>query len=206
VHSTVAARLGGQSRTFVGFGTGFADFDSDGWEDLFIINGNVYYHRGIAPFQQPPFLLRNHLGQFFEDETEQGGPWWSLPHPGRGAAVGDLDNDGALDLVVVQQDKPATILRNRKTPSNWIRLRLIGKTSEPFAVGASVRLEDEGRTLVRFVRGGAGYLSQFDRRIVLPVSDTRNSVDITVQWLGGQEETFSNLKTQQTNDLIEGTH
>lgn len=206
VHGTVAARLGGQSRTFVGFGTGFADFDGDGWKDLFVINGNVFYHRGIAPFRQPPFLLRNHQGQFFQNETDNAGPWWSLPHPGRGAAVGDLDNNGAPDLVIVHQDEPATILRNQKTPSNWVRLRLKGTRCDPFAVGASVRLKDEGRTLTRFVRGGAGYLSQFDRRIVLPVSEDQSTVEVTVQWPGGQEETFANLKVRKTNDLIEGTH
>ncbi len=205
VHATVVAGLGGRSRTFVGFGTGFADFDGDGWQDLYVINGHVFYHRGRSPFRQPAFLLRNDQGNSFQDVSARGGPWFSVPHPGRGAAVGDLDNDGALDLVIVNQDAPAAILRNRRRPANWIRLRLRGTRSDPFAVGASLSLENRGRTLVRFVRGGGGYLSHSDRRILLPVPDGHETVQVTVRWPSGREEHFKDLTPRQTNDLVEGT-
>ena len=188
--------MGGRSRTFVGFGTGFADFDGDGWEDLFVINGHVFYHRGKSPFRQPAFLLRNEQGRSFTDVSARGGPWFSVPHPGRGAAVGDLDNDGSLDLVVVNQDEPAAVLRNRRVTANWIRLRLKGTRSDPFAVGASVSLKEQGRTLVRFVRGGGGYLSHFDRRILLPLAKDRETAQVTVRWPNGDEEIFKNLEAQ----------
>ncbi|MDB5335607.1 MAG: repeat protein, partial [Planctomycetaceae bacterium] len=112
-HATVAMGLGGSNRPWVGFGTGFVDFDSDGWLDLFVMNGHVTYHVRTSAFEQPALLYRNLSGQRLQDISERGGPWFSVPHVARGAATGDLDHDGAPDLVVVQQDAPIAILRNR---------------------------------------------------------------------------------------------
>lgn len=201
-HATVRAGLAGRCRTLVGFGTGFTDFDSDGRLDLFVINGHVAYHSPQSPYRQLPALFQNIEGGRFRDITPLGGPYFSTPHAGRGAAVGDLDNDGAPDLVIVHQNEPVALLRNRRPPVRWLRLELRGTESEPHAVGAVVRARYAGRELVRDVHSGGGYLSQFDRRILLPADAETGAV--TVQWLTGRYERFEGLQSGKTEVLIEG--
>ncbi|MBS0207158.1 MAG: CRTAC1 family protein [Planctomycetes bacterium] len=203
VASGGAIGLRNDCRTFVGFGTGFADLDSDGWLDLFVFNGHVMYRTGQSPYEQPSFLFRSASGTRFENVTDRGGPYFSLPHVARGAAVGDLDGDGAPDLVIVHQNAPVVVLRNRLSPPNWTGIQLKGIQSEPHAVGATVTVSYQGRKLVRHVRSGAGYLSQFDRRILVPtVSD--EPIQCEVHWLAGRREIFRNLAPRRTNILVEG--
>ena len=206
-HVTIAAGLGGVGRPLVGFGTGFGDFDLDGWLDLFVINGHVLYETGRSAYQQSPFLLHNEASgtrrRFRDVSMEHGGPWFQGRHAGRGAAIGDLDNDGDLDLVIVQQNQPATVLMNQIQPPDWLRLELRGTTSDPAAVGAIVKYPFKGREIVRHIRSGAGYLSHFDQRVLLP-ADMSMAREVTVQWLTGKSERFRNLQPRSTNLIREG--
>lgn len=205
-HSTFAMGLAGKSRPNVGWGTGFADFDSDGWLDLFVVNGHVVYHNRQSSFRQPAMLFRNRNGQRFEDATAEAGPWFSFNHNARGAAVGDLDNDGAPDLVVSQLDAPVAILRNRRAPQNWISLVLRGTTHDIDAVGASAELRVGGRTLTRFVRGGGGYASYFDPRLLFGLAGVEDSLlDARVRWPDGHIEVFPGLPTRQIHQIVEGS-
>jgi hypothetical protein len=188
---------------WVGFGTGFADFDHDGWLDLFIINGHVNYEQPGSHYDQPALLYCNRDGKRLENVTSAGGSYFSVPHAGRGAAVGDLDGDGALDLVVVHQNQPVAVLKNRLPPTGWIRADLRGTTSNRDAVGARVGASFEGRTLVRWVHGGGGYLSHFDTRILLPIANA-DRADLRVIWPSGKIETFPALAAQTTHQLVEG--
>ncbi len=202
VDHTLQAKLGDVCRRYVGFGTGFVDFDLDGWLDLFVINGSVHYVTGRTPYVQPAFVFRN-LGGRFENVSARAGPYFSLGHVGRGAAVGDLDNDGALDLAIVHQNSPVTLLRNRLTERNWLRVTLRATDTAPDAVGATATIEYQGRSLVRHVRGGAGYLSHFDQRILFPVEDDQPR-QVTVHWLSGRTEVFTDLPARETTELVEG--
>jgi hypothetical protein len=188
---------------WVGFGTGWADFDSDGWQDLFVSNGHVHYGSHEAPYFQPAQLFRNLGGDQFEDVSRIGGPYFSVPHAGRGAAVGDLNNDGALDLVFVNQNDPVAVLENRKTPQHWIRVRLIGTTSNRDAIGAEITTAYGDRKLTRWVRGGGGYLSHFDSRIVFPRRDD-SPAEVIVKWPTGSTEVYMGIRQGQTCDLVEG--
>jgi hypothetical protein len=202
-HATVSAGLGGQGRTLVGFGTALADFDSDVWLDIVTFNGHVFRHRGLSPYRQEAFLLRSDAGQRFAVVAEAGS-YFRVPHAGRGAAVGDLNNDGALDLVIVHQNEPVAVLMNRRPPESWIGVELRGETCDPEAIGAIVEFHFAGRTVTRHVRSGAGYLSQFDPRIVVPQTGAE-PVAIVVRWPGGPRERFSNLRSRTYQVVHQGT-
>lgn len=203
-YATAEFGLAGVCRPYVGFGTGFADFDSDGWLDLAVFNGHVLYRTGQSPYEQPAFVFRNLQGRRFEDVSAIGGPFFGDLHVVRGAAFGDLDNNGTPDVVIVQQNQPVVVLKNRLPVTNWIRVELKGTTSEPIAVGAVVSTNYAGRTLVRHVRGGGSYLSHSDQRVLFPVEGDHPPA-VTVRWLGGKTEIFHDLKLRQTSKLVEGT-
>jgi hypothetical protein len=199
---TTLTGLAGQSRSLVGFGTGLVDMDLDGWLDIFVVNGHVFYGRGQAPYLQPGQLFRNREGQRFENLSQAGGVYFRGRHAARGAAVGDLDNDGAADLVVTHQNAPVTLLRNRRPASAYTRVQLTGTRSDRQAVGAVVSTQFEERQLVRFVRSGGGYFSHSDQRIVFPCAE--ESAEVTVLWPQGQREVFRGLSPGVTHQLVEG--
>jgi len=203
LHSADTVGLSGVSRPWVGFGTGFADFDCDGWEDLFVINGHVAYERRDSPYYQPPQLFRNEQGQRFVDVSSQGGPYFSLRWSGRGAAETDWNDDGAIDLIVVHQNDPVAVLTNLHTAKHWIRVNLVGTTSDRSAVGAKVTVEAGDRTNTRWKCGGGNYLSHSDSRQLFILPEERPA-DVTVKWLGGRTEVFANLIPESTHTLIEG--
>ncbi|MDB5341662.1 MAG: hypothetical protein JWP89_39 [Schlesneria sp.] len=203
INITKSYGLAAPSRRWVKFASLFADFDLDGWLDLFVANGHVLYEASEVPFLQPAQLFRNKDGVRFEEVSAQGGPYFDVPHGGRGAAIGDLDNDGAPDLVIVEQDAPVKILRNRHPAKNWLRLTLVGRTSGRDPVGARVHLQQESRLMVRTICGGGSYLSQSDPRILFAL-EADHPVDVTVIWPGGEREVFSNLSLRRTHQLAEG--
>jgi hypothetical protein len=204
LHSEAAVGLVGASRMRVGFGTAMTDFDGDGWLDLFVLNGNPIYFNGKTPFKQLPQLFRNLEGRRFENISEAGGVFFRQVHAGRGNAVGDLDNDGAPDLVTTQVNDPVRILRNRKVPPSYVSVLLRARQGEPAGTGARVTAGYKNRQLARFVVQGAGYFSCFDSRIILPVEEASAAVDVTVEWPGRRHETFRGLAVRRTHLLLEG--
>lgn len=203
VNTTSATGLSGSTSSWVGFGTAFADFDSDGWQDLFVINGHVMYEHSGSHYNQPPRLFRNLEGRRFVDASPNGGPYFRASHAGRGAAIGDLNNDGALDLVVVHQQERVAVLFNRQPPQRWIGLQFKGQKSNPDAIGARVMHRFSGRELTRWAHGGGSYLSSNDPRIVLPVDDEQ-PVTIAVRWPAGQKEVFRELVPNKFHEIVEG--
>lgn len=203
-HATAAFGLAGSGRQLVGFGTGFCDFDGDGWVDLYVLNGHVWYGHGLQPFRQAALLSQNIGGRQFVDVTASAGPWFSIPHAARGGAVADFDGDGAPDLAVSSLDEPLTILRNRRRPRNWIRLRLSGVDSPRDPVGARVSWHAFGRTCHRSIKSGAGYLSQSDSRLLCSLPAGAIDIDVSVVWPSARRELFTGLKTAVDHVIIEG--
>lgn len=194
----------GVSRPWTAFGTGLVDFDHDGWLDIHVANGHVWYESRESPYLQPAQLFRNEEGERFVEISDRGGPYFSVPHAGRGAATGDLDDDGATDLVVVHQNEPVAVLRNRLPAAAWVRARLRGTRSNRDGIGAKLSLRTGGRTLTRWRAGGGSYCATNDPRILFPL-DGDSPATITVTWPSGTVEVFGNLTTRQTHELIEGT-
>ena len=166
---TFAAGLGINTR-WLGWGAGFVDFDNDGWLDIFLVNGHVYPEvsqlKTEAAYKQRKVVYRNLGTGRFVDVTERLGPPASTPTAGRGAAFGDLDDDGDIDIVVNNvHDRPDVFRTENRTDHRWLTVRLVGTTSNRSAIGARVRVVAGDLTLVDEVRGGGSYLSQNDLRV-----------------------------------------
>jgi hypothetical protein len=204
LHATHPAGLFGLSRMKVGFGTMLTDFDGDGWPDIFVTNGHVNAHGGRSGFRQSPQLFRNLQGRRFENVSFHGGRYFSLEHHGRGVVVADLNDDGAPDVVVVHQNDPVEILRNRRLPSRYVRLRLRGVTSNAEAIGARAQVTDGDRVISQWVTSGTSYFSQSDYRLVFALQSSVESIAVSVNWPTGKTEQFASLNLNQTHDLVEG--
>lgn len=202
VHCAELFGLSGDSRSWVGFGTGFGDFNSDGWPDIYVINGHVAYDRLDSPYFQPPQLFVSLDGERYKQISELGGPYFEHRRSGRGSAVVDWNNDGGLDLAVVHQNEPAALLTNRTAPSTWLSVDLIGTSVERSAVGASVAVTTSQRTLTQWKISGGGYASQRDGRLLFALPDN-SPVDLTVTWLGGAEDAYAGI-LPGSYKLIEG--
>jgi hypothetical protein len=204
-HATVRMGLAGAYRQRVGWGTSLTDFDGDGWLDILLLNGHAVYHSDGAPFEQASQLFRNVGGMRFAEVSNQGGAYFRQPHAARGDAVGDIDGDGAPDVVAVHVNDPVRILRNRMAPANFISVRLRARRGELDAVGARVTLAvGKDKTIARFVVSGAGYASHSDPRILLPLAADLETPEVTVHWPGREIEQFRELVPRRTNVLIEG--
>ncbi len=187
IHQADVMGLAGVSRQWVGFGTGFGDFDNDGWLDLYVVNGHVAYERLDAPYFQPPQLFRNDAGKRYVEVSSQGGPYFEHSRSARGSATCDMNNDGALDLLVVHQNEPVALLENRQIPKSWLRVRLVGTQTERTATGAKIAVNTSQRSMHQWVIGGGSYLSSSDRRLLFALPDA-DAVKVTVTWLGGAKQ------------------
>jgi hypothetical protein len=202
--SDVTARSGAASasRPHVGWGTGFADFDNDGWLDLFVANGHVYPDvdqlKGISRHLQPKELYRNlGNGRFAEISGRLAGNL-STPRPSRGAAFGDYDNDGDIDVLVVNSNSRPSLYRNDSSNRNaWIGFRLIGALGNRDAIGARVEIEAGGRTQIGEVRSGGSYLSHNDMRLHFGVGSARRVDRIRIRWPNGKTVALGSMNTGQ---------
>ena len=160
---------------YVGWGTALADFDNDGWPDNFVANGHVDDNRRRARparsiTRSPPLLFVNLQGRRFRLATRDAGPYFDTKHVGRGAAFGDIDDDGDIDIVVNHKDGPPALLRNdTKNDNRWIRLELRGTRSNRDAIGARVEVVVGGRTIYRQRKGGCSMESANDPRLLIGV-------------------------------------
>jgi hypothetical protein len=204
--SSQAAGIAVLGQTYVGWGTGFLDLDHDGREHLLFVNGhpNFYPHAG-GHRQQKPVILRNDGGGHFEPITPWGGPYFQQEHNGRGAAFGDLDNDGLPDVVVSHLNEPVPLLRNEvATINHWLGVALSSRGNRD-VVGAKLTLEVGGRRLYRFAHGGGSYLSSGDRRHLFGLGKADRVGRLTVTWPGGREEHWDGLAVDRYWRLAEGS-
>jgi enediyne biosynthesis protein E4 len=187
--NTSAAGLGSIGPIYVGFGTKFLDVDNDGWEDIVVTNGHVVQFPHQNGLRQKPTLFMNapattKMGgtRKFIDRTPDGGSYFKEVHRGRGLAVGDFDNDGRVDMVIVALNEPVRILRNVSNPANnWLGVELHGKDRRDL-VGTRLTLEVGDRKLVRYIKGGTSYLSSHDPRLVFGLGNESKVGKLRVEW------------------------
>jgi hypothetical protein len=196
------------SLPYTGFGVGFADFDNDGNLDLYIANGRVKYGQqqldSKDPYAEPNTLLRGIGRGEFEVVTPAGGVSPPLVNTSRGVAIGDLDNDGSVDIVVGNRDGPIHLLRNLiGKRGHWIELKIVRRSGVD-AIGAVVRIESDNHTWWRHVAPNEGYCSSSDPRVHCGLGASPTVNRVTVQWPHGKEESFGPFDAGRVVVIREG--
>lgn len=211
------ARYGirGPSLPHTGFGTGWLDIDLDGWLDIVAVNGFVTQRLEAIgadvpfPMDAPNQLFRNLAGERFEEVTTLAGSVFSLSEVSRGAALGDIDNDGDPDVLVGNDAGPVRLLVNViETSNHWVGMRLVGRESPRDMVGARVALvRADGAATWRRARADGSYASSNDPRVVVGLGESADFVAIRVIWPTGRSEEWSSnlLRVDQYVTLTEGT-
>jgi hypothetical protein len=176
---------------YVGWGAHFLDVDHDGRKDLFYVNGHVYpeVDRGQENRYRQPRLLFWNVGGRFTDVTASSGPALKELRSSRGTAVGDLDNDGSLEIVISNMGERPSLLKNVAPRRNWLLVHCAGR-ADLDAIGARVRVQLAGRWLHAEVLGGSSYLSQSDPRLHFGLGDSKTYDAIEVRWPTGERERF----------------
>jgi len=203
---TIRAGLGVETR-YVSWGTGIEDLDNDGLPDIFWVTGSVYPEVGKKhpefPHRTPRVLFRNLGTGKFEQLFEETGPGVQAAHASRGVAFGDYDNDGDLDILVMNQNEPPSLLRNDLGGNNhWLKVRLIGTKSNRSAIGARVTVSYGARKQSRVVLGQSAYLSVSDRRLHFGLGK-ETTADVEIQWPGGAVQKLTGLAADQLHVIKE---
>jgi hypothetical protein len=205
---SLAAGVGGPSKTTLGFGCGFADLDLDGRLDLVVANGHiddtVRNIRGNVGYAQPPHLFLNLGNGKFQDVAATNGGDFAAPRVGRGLAFADFDRDGDIDLLLTTNNGPAYLFRNDLRSGNHaLRFHLTGTKSNRDAIGAVVRIYHAGASQMRTVRSGSSYLSQSELPLTFGVGKADRIDRLTVEWPSGSNQEFKNVSTGRTLELHE---
>jgi enediyne biosynthesis protein E4 len=193
----------------VTWGCGLVDFDQDGHLDLFIAAGhlqdNVEQFDTTTTYFQRNVLLRNNGQGKFDNVTEQAGDGLAVKLSSRGAAFDDLDNDGRVDVVILNSRREPTILRNVSPKGHhWLQVRLRGRSTNREGVGAQVKLIAGDRQWLQEVHSGRSYQSHYGTRLTFGLGTAERIDRLEVRWIGGETEVFSNLGIDRQVDITEG--
>ena len=204
---TNAAGLGVETR-FVGWGAGMFDFDNDGYPDLMWATGSVYPEiekvMPSYPFKSPRILFRNLRNGRFEELLDQAGPGIAAPHASRGCAFGDFDNDGDVDILIMNLNEPPSLLRNDVTgDDHWLKVKLVGVKSNRSALGARVTARYGDKVQVQEVLGQASFYSVNDPRLHFGLGSIEKA-DLEIRWPNGQTEKISAVPANHLVVIKEG--
>jgi enediyne biosynthesis protein E4 len=205
---TIPSGIGRETR-FVSWGTGVVDLDNDGYPDIFLVTGNIYPEVGKVfpqlPYRSPRIIFRNLGNSRFEELGDETGPGVSAPHPSRGCAFGDFDNDGDLDIVIMNVNEPPSLLRNDAPEKNhWLKVKLIGTKSNRSAIGSQVLVRYGGKVQAQQLLSQSSYISSNDPRLHFGLGKETNA-DIEVRWPNGTKESASSVSADQLVTFREGS-
>jgi enediyne biosynthesis protein E4 len=206
-----ASRMAGFDHTrYVQWGTGFADFDNDGWQDILTVTGNVYpeiekYFKEY-PHRSPRLLYQNLGNGRFRDVSATSGTGISEPKSSRGSAYGDFDNDGDIDALVMNMNEPPLLLRNDlKSENNWLKIKLVGVKSNRSAIGSRVIVKFGGLKQMQEVSSQTSYYSHNDMRLNFGLGKEKSVESIEIRWANGDVETVKNVSANQIVTIKEGS-
>lgn len=197
---SLGSGLGSLTIPFLGWGAAFLDYDNDGWLDILAANGHVYpqvdKHSAFTTYRQRTLLLRNLAGAKFVDVSGSLGPGITTPKSSRGAAVGDLLNNGGLDVVLLNMDGPPTLLKNvgGGRAGHWLELKLVGdpaKKTPRDAIGTVVYCEAGGFRQKGEVASGRSYVSQSDLRVHFGLGSAKQVDKLQIRWANAETETVA---------------
>jgi len=204
---TIRSGLGVETR-FISWGAGIEDLDNDGQPDLFWVTGSVYpeveKQYPEYPHRTPRVIFRNLGHGKFEEIIDQAGPGISEIHASRGVAFGDFDNDGDVDILIMNQNEPPSLLRNDVSGDNhWLKVKLVGTKSNHGAIGATVIAEYGGRKQAKAVLAQSSYLSVHDRRLHFGLGAAATA-DLEIHWPSGARETIPRVAANHLVVVKEG--
>ena len=187
----------------------FFDFDNDSWLDLLFTNGhvqdNVHRIQTDRTYPQPTQLFRNEAGRLFREMKAEGGPAFTRPIVGRGAAFGDYDNDGRVDVLIVNEEGAPLLLRNESASGNhWLGVRLVGVRSNRDGIGARVTVTAGGKRLARDQQLCGGYISAHDPRLHFGLGRADRVESVEVRWPNGSVDSVRNLPGDRYIEITEG--
>jgi len=186
---------------YTGWGGGLVDYDNDGYLDVFIANGNPHHE-----YTEEDVLVRNNRNGKFIDVADQSGPYFREKHVGRGAAFADYDNDGDVDILVLNLNGPAKLLRNDGgNKNNWLTVAPKLASTNVGAIGARVTVTVGKLQLIHEVAAVTGYLSQSDPRAHFGLGKAAKADRVEVRWPDGRSTKLENVKANQILDIIQGT-
>ncbi len=206
--ATYRAGLAVETR-YVAWGAGIVDLDNDGLPDLFMATGMVYpeVERAIpdVPYKSPRLLYRNLGGGRFEQLLDEAGPGIAECHCSRGVAFGDFDNDGDIDILIMNMNAPPSLLRNDIRGANhWLKVLLAGKQSNRSAIGAQVIATYGGRRQAQAVLAQSSYLSANDRRLHFGLGDAKGA-ELEIHWPSGAVEKLGHVDGDRMVVIEEGS-
>jgi enediyne biosynthesis protein E4 len=192
----------------LGFGCFFFDYDNDGWLDIFVADGHIENEikkvQKRVSYAEPPHLFRNLGSGKFQETTEQMGNVFASPKVARGAAYADIDNDGALDLLITTNGGRAYLFHSEGGTNHSVRIKLQGTKSNRDGIGTVVRLSSGADKQSQMLKSGSSYLSQSELTLTFGLADKSKADAIEIQWPGGQVDKLSNVPADQTIRVQEG--
>ena len=208
-YSSVSSGLGAITLLHSGWGVRFLDYDNDGWKDLFIVQSHVMdtiqINEPHLRYLESPLLLKNDGGKKFVDVSAQSGEIFQQKWAARGMAVGDIDNDGKVDVVVTSLDGPAWVLHNETATNNhWITLKLVGVKSNRDAIGAQIKISTSQGDQYATVTTASSYQSSSDKRVHFGLGPATSITRLEIRWPSGIVQVLKNLKADQFLTVTEG--
>jgi hypothetical protein len=202
------SEVGRASLITLGFGCFFFDYDNDGWPDILVADGHIEDQiekvQKRVSFAEPPHLFRNLGGGKFQEVTQQMGAAFASPKVARGAAYGDIDNDGSLDVLMTTNAGRAYLFSNEGGSNHSLRIKLVGTKSNRDGIGSVVRLTAGGDKQWQMLRSGSSYLSQSELILTFGLADKTKADAIEIAWPSGATDKLANINADQTVTVQEG--